>query len=311
MSSILVLQHRCSYGDIPAEYFTSSHLQQIRSHVLDELSWHQTFDISDSALIRKTLKDFRDDLIDGLESRITLLQLAKSKEEPSRNVTLAIESLIPALKDLDLPKISSESNIIAAYVHPIMQHLFGHNLSHVGHCANIPPESDETSKRPDHATDLYKEYQRACPFCFGKVKRQQSTETAKIKHFYRLALFAKAELDKHSLNGVICFQTIGMSTTFYYMTRKSNVLVFVELTTFVFPNKKQNAIELWTYLDELISLAALHLLLETNSTTNSTSLPSRTVSTISQPMPTNGGLEYSNTTHYRTNLESDDQFPAV
>ncbi|EIE82537.1 hypothetical protein G6F46_013307 [Rhizopus delemar] len=188
--------------------------------------------------------------------------MAKSKPEPERNVLLAIEGLIPTLKDLDLPCLSSENHLTAGYIHPVIQYLFAHNPSHFAQCANILPRFECADKRPDYFVQKFEHYQYASTFCFGEIKLDTANDMSCMNDFYRLALFAKTEMDTSHLNAVICFQTIGLSTTFYIMTRKPNMLVFVELVTIVLPSNKPSIMSILGYLDDLHSLATLHMSLE-------------------------------------------------
>ena len=68
----------------------------------------------------------------------------------------------------------------------------------------------ETNSRPDYFVDnLYHLYERAFTTCFGEFKDDQTARVPALFDFYRHAIFAKEELDKHNLDSIMCFQSIG------------------------------------------------------------------------------------------------------
>ncbi|ORX62308.1 hypothetical protein DM01DRAFT_1403976 [Hesseltinella vesiculosa] len=268
MSSILFIQRRNFYNNIPEHIMDPQIQQNTRTVLLNELNFRRTLQPGDHEAIKAILTEYRDDIKDMLDVRIDLLTMAKAKPEPERNVLLAIEGLIPTLKDLDLPCLSSENHLTAGYIHPVIQHLFAHNPSHIAQCANILPRFENADKRPDYFVQKFEHYQYASTFCFGEIKVDTANDISCLNDFYRLALFAKTEMDTSHMNAVICFQTIGLSTTFYIMTRKPNMLVFVELVTIVLPSNKPSIMSILGYLDDLYSLATLHMSLESTCQTS-------------------------------------------
>ncbi|CAO3680129.1 unnamed protein product [Rhizopus microsporus] len=97
---------------------------------MDKIGFQQSFETKDHEKVKAILNEYRDNTKDIIDSRVDLLLLAKSKPVPERNALLAIEALMPTLKDLDLPCLSSESHLTAVYIHPLIQHLFADNPSH-------------------------------------------------------------------------------------------------------------------------------------------------------------------------------------
>ncbi|KAI9320109.1 hypothetical protein BX666DRAFT_2018168 [Dichotomocladium elegans] len=223
MSSIFFIQRRNFYNNIP-EHIMDPHIQRNTRVALDELNFRRALQPRDHGAIKAILTEYRDDIKDILGVRIGLLTMAKSKPEPEGNVLLAIEG------------VSDHFQIISLFLfvvlhRPVIQHLFAHNPSHFAQCANILTRFECANKRPDYFVQKFEHYQYASTFCFGEIKLDTANEHIDTSHW----------------NAVICFQTIALSTTFYIMTRKPNMLVFVELVTI---------------LDDLYSLATLHMSLE-------------------------------------------------
>lgn len=141
---------------------------------------------------------------------MALLELADQQEEgPERNVVLAVESLLPAMKDIDLRQIS-EMHLSATYVHPLVQCLLANDAETVAHCSNTMMEKNsENDKRPDYIADVYHRYNFSHSSSFGEIKIDNAPDTRKVLDFYRLAIFGKGAIEKHSLSGIVTFQVIG------------------------------------------------------------------------------------------------------
>ncbi|KAG1521016.1 hypothetical protein G6F46_004969 [Rhizopus delemar] len=206
---------------------------------------------------------YRSDEIDGLKTRCDLISLAEKSTDPERNVVLAVESLIPAMIDVDLCTIS-ENHLAASYVHPVMQSLFSTACNNkVSHCSNTLPEVDDaTGKRPDYIVDVYERYQYAYSSCFGEIKIEKANDTLKVLDFYRLAIFGRNAIESHNLNGIICFQTIGSLVTFYYMLPRADFFIFLEVTSIKIPLVKRDIVSIITHLDDMLSLVCLYELIE-------------------------------------------------
>lgn len=92
--------------------------------------------------------------------------------------------------------------------------------------ANILPQFECADKRPYYFVQKFEHYQYASTFCFGESKLGTANDMSRINNFYRLALFAKTEMDTSHLNAVICFQTIGkIPKFFHYVWRRSSQLL--------------------------------------------------------------------------------------
>ncbi|ORX59543.1 hypothetical protein DM01DRAFT_1333008 [Hesseltinella vesiculosa] len=259
MSSILFIQKRHAYGNIPINVLSVQQHHQVWASLLGDFDFQQQLDPTVYPQLKAILTKYRDSLdTDIIDTRMAILAIAKGHSGPARNAILAVESLLPSLKDLDTGIINSENHLLAAYIHPVMTSLFATSGDHVAQCANIKLKSNSSEgRRPDYFVDLYERYQFQDTRCIGEVKLKHIDNILKIKDFYRLAIFAKEELDHHALSDVLCFQTIGLSTTFYLLTRKPGMLVLFELTTIVLPQVKASVLSLLQYIDEMYSLSKL------------------------------------------------------
>ncbi|KAI8882937.1 hypothetical protein K501DRAFT_220267 [Backusella circina FSU 941] len=77
--------------------------------------------------------------------------------------------------------------------------------------------------------------------------------------FYRLGVFAKLEIVASNLTGVLCFQALGPSVTFYTMVHPcSSIYTFVELVTINIHKTKNEIMPLLGFLDELHKIAVYH-----------------------------------------------------
>ncbi|KAG0757004.1 hypothetical protein G6F57_002552 [Rhizopus arrhizus] len=231
--------------------------------LLQELNARKVMNAETSTRIKDTLLAYRSDEIDGLKTRHDLISLAEKSTGQERNVVLAVESLIPAMADVDLRTIS-ENHLAASYIHPVMQSLFSIACNNkVSHCSNTLPEVDDTTgKRPDYIVDVYERYQYAYSSCFGEIKIEKANETLKVLDFYRLAIFGRNAIESHNLNGIICFQTIGSLVTFYYMLPRADFFIFLEVTSIKIPLVKRDIVSIITHLDDMLSLVCLHELVE-------------------------------------------------
>jgi hypothetical protein len=114
------------------------------------------------------------------------------------------------MKDVSLKPLS-EHHILTSYFHPPVRFLVGHDAMTVPHCANclVDSKDGDFDKRLDYITDVYDQYEFSHSTGFGETKIRNALNLGNIIDFYRLALFGKLALEKHRLNGVILFQSIG------------------------------------------------------------------------------------------------------
>ncbi|CAO3588547.1 unnamed protein product [Absidia cylindrospora] len=122
MSSVLVIQQRNQYQNIPTEYLSPSLLGSIHSSLVCELAIRKRMGHENSTAIKDILQDYRYGEKDTLDARFDLISLAKKSTGSEKNVILAVEALIPTMKDLDVERVS-ENHLTASYVHPLMQSL--------------------------------------------------------------------------------------------------------------------------------------------------------------------------------------------
>jgi hypothetical protein len=119
---------------------------------------------------------------------MALLNLAKLQQNATeRNIVLAVESLIPSMKDINLKPLS-EHQIITSYVHPFVQFLVGNDAMTVPHCANclVDNEDADFDKRPDYITDVYDQYEFSHSTVFGEIKIENAPDLGKLSTFIDL-----------------------------------------------------------------------------------------------------------------------------
>ncbi|KAI9277071.1 hypothetical protein BDA99DRAFT_532150 [Phascolomyces articulosus] len=100
---------------------------------------------------------------------------AKNREdEKQRLVVLAIEVLLPLIRDLDIQRVSG-SHLSASYIHSSIQDLANDEMT-IAHCADtIVDDEDESSKRPNHCIDSsHIQYSYSHGSCFGMLKIENS-----------------------------------------------------------------------------------------------------------------------------------------
>ncbi|CEG81273.1 hypothetical protein RMATCC62417_15496 [Rhizopus microsporus] len=93
MLSILFIQQRSLYDNISPDVLSPQQQQDIRASLLDEIGFQQFFGATDYEKVKAILTEYRDNTKDIIDSRVNLLQPARSKTVPERNVLLAIEAL--------------------------------------------------------------------------------------------------------------------------------------------------------------------------------------------------------------------------
>lgn len=185
------------------------------------------------------------------------------------------------MKDVDLRQIS-EMHLSATYVHPLVQCLLANDAETVAHCSNTMMEKNsENDKRPDYIADVYHRYNFSHSSSFGEIKIDNAPDTRKVLDFYRLAIFGKGAIEKHSLSGIVTFQVIGKelvkketttrqepliaisfftgtSVTFYYMTLRGGFFIKMEVASIEIPTAKRDIVSISSYLDELFTIICLH-----------------------------------------------------
>ncbi|KAI7870059.1 hypothetical protein BDF14DRAFT_1951004 [Spinellus fusiger] len=243
MSSVLVLQKRAA-----------------RQDVIASLKSPYALDTKTYMSIKTIIQEYHENNISNLETRYSLIALAMKASGAERATVLAVESLFPSLKDLDVGPIV-ESELAASYIHPLIQALLSYDEEDkVARCSNIIPDNNtDVSRRPDYEVTVFEQYQPSYRTCYGEIKGEGFSSTSSIMDFYRLGVFAKLEIVASNLTGVLCFQALGPSVTFYTLTHpRSSIFTFVELVTINIPKTKNEIMSVMGILDELHKIAAYH-----------------------------------------------------
>ncbi|KAI9497435.1 hypothetical protein BDB00DRAFT_920823 [Zychaea mexicana] len=250
ISFVFVLQRRTKYESVPIEYFPPSLLEVTRQDILTSLALPDSLDPHIYMAVKTIICDFHENKIKNLTARHYLINLAMTKENVERNVILAIESLFPVLKDLDIGPLR-ESELAASYTHPVIQALLSYDTDgKVARCANcIPDNGMDENRRPDYEVMVYEQYLPSYRTCFGELKGEGSSDTLSVMDFYRLGIFAKLEMVSSNLTGVLCFQAR-------------------ELTTITLPENRNETISVLSILDDLYKIAMYHSTLVRSQTPN-------------------------------------------
>ncbi|KAG2224182.1 hypothetical protein INT45_001300 [Circinella minor] len=261
ISHVLVLQKRSQYESMPVEYFPPSLLKAAHQDIISSLTYPVSMDNNIYISIKNIIHDYHDNRMDNLAARHALLGLAMTcKNEAERNVILTVEALLPPIKDLDIGLVG-ESELIASFIHPMIQALLSYeNDDKVARCSNtIPDNGTDITKRPDYEVVMFEQYKESYRTCYGEVKNGCSSEINSILDFYRLCIFCKLEMVVSNLTGILCFQAIGPSITFYYMVHTSaTIYALVELGTVEIPTMKKDVMKIIIALDELLKVATIH-----------------------------------------------------
>ncbi|ORX47232.1 hypothetical protein DM01DRAFT_1339253 [Hesseltinella vesiculosa] len=191
------------------------------------------------------------------DTRIKLLELSIEAEGYNKNVLLAIESLLPALKDLNIDHVG-ESELTSSYIHPFIQALFAIDRDNtVAKCANITTFDEDSRKRPDYAVDIFDSCTYDFTSCVGEVKPKNATQASKVVDFVKLCTFA-AEALKDGLNHFIFFQALDKEVTFYHMIYKAGIYATVEIGTVTIPTRKNDLVNIISCLDTMTTVAEIH-----------------------------------------------------
>ncbi|ORX48859.1 hypothetical protein DM01DRAFT_1338504 [Hesseltinella vesiculosa] len=260
ISSVLVLQKRAKYESVPAEYFPPSLLANLHREILKSLSLPSFLDPDLFMTIKGILHMYHENQISNLATRQRLINLAMTKDGPEQSVVVAVESLLPAMKDLDAGEIG-ESELACSIVHPLIQSLLAYEMEEkTAKCTNtIPENGTDVGRRPDYEVAVYEQYQLSFRTCFGELKGEGSSDVSAIMDFYRLGVFAKLEIVASNLTGVLCFQALGTTITFYTLTLPHPTLyTFTEITTVTIPKTKNDIMSLICALDDLFKIATYH-----------------------------------------------------
>lgn len=260
LSSILVLQKRAKYESVPVVYFSPFLLEAAHQNVVNSLMLPDSLNTNPYMNIKTIIRDYHENKSNNLLARHLLIRLAMSKDGAERNVVLTIEALFPALKDLDIGHLR-ESELAASFIHPLIQALLSYeDDDKVARCTNTLPDNGTDVKRwPDYEVMMYDRYQPSYRTCFGELKCEGSSDTLSIMDFYRLGMFAKLEMVSSNVNGVLCFQALGTSITFYTMVHtNSSIYAFAELATITIPKTKNSIMLMMSILDDLYKIAAYH-----------------------------------------------------
>jgi hypothetical protein len=265
------LQKRHKYESIPNDYFSTLLLKDMYNTVKQSLSLPVELAADVNNSIKTILQDFSEENISKLQRRSRLIDLALQHSGSERNVILAIEAILPGIKDLDQGELH-ESEVGTTFVHPFLQALLAHeDDDQVARSSNTLPENGmEINRRPDYEVTMYEKYQPSYRSCYGEVKGEGHSLTEAILDFYRLAVFAKLELVSNNLTGVLCFQALGTSLTFYTLIHPNPaVYTFLEIATISIPKNKATIMTLMGYMDEIYKVACYHHTLNKSHKNNS------------------------------------------
>ncbi|ORX47519.1 hypothetical protein DM01DRAFT_1339150 [Hesseltinella vesiculosa] len=272
VSSIMLLQKRVDYNHPLSPEMQAS----LRRTILDPLA--RKFDPLAKSTLNDCVLEYVDDTRSLLKTRIKLLEMADGSTGPSRNVILALESLIPAHKDLDRAMLQ-ESEICSSFVHPFIQSLCAlDHPSKLAKCANTIPtdEAGDSTSRPDYIVDVYEEYTRVFSSCFGEVKGDGASAKSAAFDFYRLSVFGKNQMDAHGLNMILLFQVVGTDLTFYLLKHlQEDVYAMVEVVTIGLPRTRGFFKTILGDIDNILTIAHIHNSIERLETplTPSATLP--------------------------------------
>jgi hypothetical protein len=217
--------------------------------------------------IKGILQMYHENEISNLATRQKLINLALKKVGPEQSIVAAMESLLPAMKDLDAGEIG-ESELACSIVHPLIQSLIAYEMDEkMAKCTNtIPENGTDVGRRPDDEVTIYEQYQPSFRTCFGELKSEGSSNVSAIMDFYRLGVFAKLEIVTSNLTGVLCFQALGTTITFYALTHPHPcIYTFTELATVTIPKTKNDIMSMISALDDLFKIAVYHRTISTNA----------------------------------------------
>ncbi|KAG1473527.1 hypothetical protein G6F56_000905 [Rhizopus delemar] len=194
----LVVQKRNEYQSIPVSYFPPLLLKNIYDELIQRMDFSKkihNFHLIMS--IKDTLERLKNGDIKTLDARIALLSLAKTAVEPTRSVILAVEAILPAIRDLDI-KSMSEHHLGASCIHLFVRGLFSSSRNNiVSHCLNMRLiDNENTDKRLDYQIDVYDQYCFSYTTSIGEIKIKNTTNRLKVIDFYRLDTLAKAQFER-------------------------------------------------------------------------------------------------------------------
>jgi hypothetical protein len=242
------------------KYFPPSLLEVARQDVIASLKLPHALDTKTYMSIKTIIQEYHENNISNLEARYSLIGLALKVSKTERATVLAVESLFPSLKDLDVGSLV-ESELAASYIYPLIQALLSYDEDEkVARCSNIIPDnSTDVNRRPDYEVTVFEQYQPSYRTCYGEIKGEEFSGTSSVMDFYRLGVFAKLEIVASNLTGMLCFQALGPSVTFYTMVHPcSSIFTFVELVTINIPKTKNEIMSVMGILDELHKIAVYH-----------------------------------------------------
>ncbi|KAG1045078.1 hypothetical protein G6F43_011348 [Rhizopus delemar] len=260
ISSVLALQKRVNYESLPMEFFSPSLLAALRQEVLASLSLPGNLDPNLFMSIKDILQMYHENLVSNLATRQKLINLAMTKDGPEQSIVVAVELLLPAMKDLDAGEIG-ESELACSIVHPLIQSLLAYDMDDkMAKCTNtISENGTDVGRRPDYEVIVYEKYQPSFRTCFGELKGEGSSDVSAIMDFYRLGVFAKLEIVTSNLTGVLCFQALGKAITFYALTHPHHsTYAFTEHATITIPKTKNDIMTVISILDNLFKIATYH-----------------------------------------------------
>ncbi|KAI9022946.1 hypothetical protein CLU79DRAFT_791775 [Phycomyces nitens] len=252
-SSIFVVQSPVNY-DSPMPILIQEHLHKtLCKNRLEKIDPHLATRLKD------IICELRDGTISKIDARLQLLQLSNDIDGPSKNVVLAIESLVTPLKYFDVQELS-ETEILISFVHPFIQAIFViHDGNRVARCAGEIHLETDMEYCPDYIVDFYERYVRKYTTCFGEVKGDNTDDRRAVYGFYSLAIFSKQQMDKHGLTDILSFRTTGLSTTFFIMNHiHPSVYTITELVTIDIPRSLSQFHKIISEFDQLLTIATVH-----------------------------------------------------
>ncbi|KAI9031886.1 hypothetical protein CLU79DRAFT_276314 [Phycomyces nitens] len=244
---------------LPMDRFPPSLLMTLHQEVVKSLSLPSVLDPALFMSIKGILKMYHDSEITNLATRQKLINLAMGKVGAEQSVVVAVEALLPAMKDLDAGEMG-ESELACSIVHPLIQSLLAYEMDErIAKCTNtIPENGTDVGRQPDYEVIMYEKYQPSFRTCFGELKGEGSSDISAVMDFYRLGVFAKLEIVTSNLTGVLCFQALGTTLVFYALTHPNpRIYTFTEIATVTIPKTKNDIIIINT-LDALFKVAVYH-----------------------------------------------------
>ncbi|CAO3629166.1 unnamed protein product [Cunninghamella echinulata] len=183
----------------------------IGTHEFDE-----TLFIKINKLLKEVIKKKKD--VDTAAYEIHGLGL--NLHDGDHVVVYIIKNLLETLVDRNLKNDISEAELCGGYLDPILRTLFNRRKSnHRFRWYDKHINGVTTKKKPDAVGNIVQQSQWGPYVLFGEVKiEKMKTNTYELVYdLVRLAQFSKQSIDISKMNGVLCFQAVGFTITFYFV----------------------------------------------------------------------------------------------